>query len=847
MADPGNANTLRRGEPYSFQFPTPNITAFEESSEPASFAGGPIRHRKKRNHTNTPYTRVASSPNPNPQETHWLLNIVKKYIPQWLRDILWRTAVPTIPNTEETAMEMTSPENETITENIVQSSIEELNNAMVKREEQHQPSQLDTITKMNLKSKFNRSSSKIAARFGRRMYSNPLHRRGNIIPRKRGNYVSAREEDLLYPDEINESLSDKEQLPEIPSDWYKPFKNLAVNDSFSTSSSGTSTPSQEPDISKKSLSQGPPLKKFKSDLVPDINWFNYHPSEKKATIPSSSTSKNQNISSDDNLLKVPTVNSMVPASKPDVSETNNEVEEFSTTPLTQPRFTQIIDHTMKNEQYYSETKKKIDFSASILANTVFTSTPPTSKNTLSVSTPTQTISNLNINTSVKSVTGFGSKTPDLFSLPPKPLTSIFSAPAISKDQQEQPSKALVADSTDVEERDSVDQNVDKLEDKQKETSNVTELTVVNIETEKAETEKTELIEVQPEPEPEPYTIISVEESKDEKGNKEEKESKEEKENKDENKENKDDKDQKIVEIQRENENDENKKIQGIEEKKESEEIKDEQVNDKNKVFGGFFSSTSQAPTLASSPPTSQAPILASSPPSGSPMDIEIEMGNSNLNPQTSGLPNFHTPMSMSFDPRTFELGKLGNAFFPIDNSSTEVTSSNMPKYTKSSSFRGKNRRPGYKTGSSNLLPKTGSFDGSDTSRMMIPAESSGFDFKMEKDPLSTLSPFKFNQESTSAEPMFTTNGTTPSTFNFSSNFSSQPSANPVTFGNGFGLNLNLPETPTTTFSTINNSTSNFMSMNGDTQIFQNGTGVQKNLQSTNIGDRVIKKARKPRV
>ncbi|CAG8819450.1 16568_t:CDS:2, partial [Gigaspora margarita] len=828
MADPGNANTLRRGEPYSFPFPTPNITAFEESSEPASFAGGPIRHRKKRNHTNTPYTRVASSPNPNPQETHWLLNIVKKYIPQWLRDILWRTAVPTIPNTEDTAMEMTSPENETIAENIVQSSIEELNNAMVKREEQHQPSQLDTITKMNLKNKYNRSSSKIAARFGRRMYSNPLHRRGNIIPRKRGNYVSAREEDLLYPDEINESLSDKEQLPEIPSDWYKPFKNLAVNDSFSTSSSGTSTPSQEPDINKKSLSQGPPLKKFKSDLVPDINWFNYHPSEKKATIPSSSTSKNQNISSADNLLKVPTVNSMVPASKSDVSETNNDVEEFSTTPLTQPRFIQIIDQ-MKNEQYYSETKKKIDFSASISTNTVFTSTPPISKGTLSVSTPTQTNSNLAINTSVKSVTGFGSKTPDLFSLPPKPLTSVFSAPVISKDQQEQPSKALVADSTDVEERGSVDQNVDKPEEKQEETSNATELTVVNIEIEKAEIEKTELIEVQPEPEPEPYTIISVEESKDEKNNKEERESKEEKENKDENKENKDEKDQKIVEIQRENENnDENKKIQGIEEKKESEEVKDEQVNDKNKVFGGFYSSTSQAPTLASSPSTSQAPTLASSPSTSQAPTLASS-------PSTS-----QAPILASSPPS----GKLGNAFFPVDNSSTEVTSSNMPKYTKSSSFRGKNRRPGYKTGSNNLLPKTGSFDGSDTSRMMIPAEST-FDFKMEKDtsiipsiqPISTSSPFKFNQESTPAEPMFTTNGTTSSTFNFSSSFSSQPLPTPVTFGNGFGLSLNLPETPTTTFSTINNSPNNFMSINGDTQIFQNGTGVQKNLQSTNIGDR----------
>ncbi|CAG8696173.1 563_t:CDS:1, partial [Dentiscutata heterogama] len=558
MADPGNSNTLRRGEPYSFQLPTPNITAFEESSEPASFAGGPIRHRKKRNHTNTPYTRAASSPNPNPQETHWLLRVVKKYIPQWLRAIIWPTATPTIPNTEDTSMEITA-ENETIAENIVQSSIEELNNAMVKREEPYQPSQLDTITKMNLKSKFNRSNSKIAARFGRRMYSNPLHRRGTIIPRKRGNHVSAREEDLLYPDEINDSLSDKELSPEIPADWYKPFKNLAVNDSFSTSSSGTSTPSQEPDISKKSLSQGPPLKKFKSDLVPDVNWFNYHPSE-KVSIPASSTSKNQNISSDDNLPKVPIVSSLPPpVSKPDDSEKylNNDVEELSTTPLTLPRFAQIVDHKMKNEQYYSETKKKIDFSASISDNTVSASTPLISKDILSVSTPvskpkrsifsttpttkplfgsgsgilafnklqepsdvlsdttmlkpifesgskTQTNSNLAINTSIKSVTGFENKTLDLFSLLPKPLPSTFSVPAICKDQREQPPKAVVADSIDVEKQGSIDQNVDKLEEKQEEISNVTEPTVVNIETEKAETEKTGLIEVQPEPEP--YTI-----------------------------------------------------------------------------------------------------------------------------------------------------------------------------------------------------------------------------------------------------------------------------------------------------------------------------------------------------
>ncbi|CAG8586628.1 9040_t:CDS:1, partial [Scutellospora calospora] len=384
MADPGNANTFRRDEPYGFQLPTPNINTFEESSEQASFAGGPIRHRKKRNHTNTPYTRVASSPNPNPQETSWLLGVIKKYIPQWLRTFIWPTAIPT---TEATAMEIASTETET--ENIVQSSIEELNGAM-KREEQPQLSQLDTITKMNLKSKFNRSSSRIAARFGRRMYSNPLHRRGTI-PRKRFNHVSAREEDLLYPDEINEPLSDKEQCPEIPVDWYKPFKNLAVNDSFSTSSSGASTPSQEPDTSKKSLSQGPPLKKFKSDLVPDINWFNYHPTEKKeeksASVPSSSILKNQNMPASDNLSKVPAISSLIPVSKPSDSEPylSNNVEELSTTPLTQPKFIKIVDHSAKNDQYYSETKKMIDFS-SLNGSVSTTSTPFISKDIPSIST-----------------------------------------------------------------------------------------------------------------------------------------------------------------------------------------------------------------------------------------------------------------------------------------------------------------------------------------------------------------------------------------------------------------------------------------------------------------------------
>ncbi|CAG8774109.1 12663_t:CDS:2, partial [Racocetra persica] len=647
MTDPGNANTLRRGEPYGFQLPTPNINAFEESSEPTSFAGGPIRHRKKRNHTNTPYTRVASSPNPNPQGTHWLLNIVKKYIPQWLRSIIWPTTRPT---TEDTAMEITSTENETITGNIVQSSIEELNNAIVKREEQPQQSQLDTITKMNLKSKFNRSSSKIAARFGRRMYSNPLHRRGTI-PRKRVNHVSAREEDLLYPDEINGSLSDKEQLPEIPADWYKPFKNLAVNDSFSTSSSGTSTPSQEPDTSKKSLSQGPPLKKFKSDLVPDINWFNYHPSYKRVSIPASSTSKNQNISIDDNLPKVPVSNSSVTVSKPNDSESylKND-EELSTTPLVPPRFTQIVDHTVKNEHYYSEAKKKIDFTTNGLVSTISAFTP-ISKDILSFSTPVNKLKR------------------------------------------------------------SFNHNIDKPLEKPVETPDVTEPTVVNNEIE--ETEPTE------------------------DDNKEEEKNKDDKENMDE-------KDNERAEGQVDSEykeGEENKEVQEIEENKESEDTKDEQENkekeikeDKNKAFE-FYT------------PVSRAPTLASSPPSGSPMDID--MGNNNINQQAPGVSISTFPTQFNFG-----LGNLGNVFFN-DSSLTEVSSSNMPKHSRSSSFRGRIRRHGSHSGNEgrNLsIPKTGSFEGSDFSRMVLP-EGSSFSFELKDtttipsiQPVSTSTTFKFNQE-----------------------------------------------------------------------------------------------------
>ncbi|CAG8723141.1 10207_t:CDS:2 [Cetraspora pellucida] len=842
MTDPGNANTLKRGELYGFQLPTPNINAFEESSEPASFAGGPIRHRKKRNHTNTPYTRIASSSNPNPQETHWLLNIVKKYIPQWLRSFIWPA---TMPITEDTPMEITSTEIETITGNIVQSSIEELNNAIVKREEQPQPSQLDTITKMNLKSKFNRSSSKIAARFGRRMYSNPLHRRGTI-PRKRVNHVSAREEDLLYPDEINESLSDKEQLPEIPADWYKPFKNLAVNDSFSTSSSGTSTPSQEPEASKKSLSQGPPLKKFKSDLVPDINWFNYHPSEKRVSIPSSSTSKNQNISTDDNLPKVPFSNSLSTFSKPDDSELylKND-EEISTTPLIPPKFTQIV----KNEQYYNETKKKIDFTANGSVSNISVSTPPISKGILSVSTPvnkskrsydtvfttTPTIkpsfgpesrvvaineiqessdlfsntttpksifefenrtqsTNLAINTPFKSVTGFNGETLN-FSLPQKPLIDAFSVPPINKNQEEQPPTELIVDSTEVEDQGSVNQNIVKPQDKPEETPDVTELTVVNIEPEKRD-------------------------------NKEEEKSKDDKENKDK-------KDNERAESQGGNEykGEENKEVQEIEENKESEGTKDEQENkekevkeDKNKVFE-FYS------------PVSRMPTLASSPPSGSPMDID--MGNSNLNHQSNGVSN------PTFPTAQFNFG-LGNVFFN-DNSSTEVSSSNKPNYSRSSSFRGKNRRHGShlvvgNEGRNMSIPKTGSFEGSDFSRMMLP-EGSSFSFELQKEtttipsiqPVSTSTTFKFNQETPNAstEPLFQTNG---ATFNFQSSFPSQPFSAPVTFNFGGGLNPHLPATQPV------------FNMNGDSQVFQNGTNtnVQKNIQSNNA-DRPIAKLRRRRI
>ncbi|CAG8717270.1 6376_t:CDS:2, partial [Dentiscutata heterogama] len=239
---------------------------------------------------------------------------------------------------------------------------------------------------------------------------------------------------------------------------------------------------------------------------------------------------------------------------------------------------------------------------------------------------------------------------------------------------------------------------------------------------------------------------------------------------------------------------------------------------------GFYSSNSQVPTLASSPPSA------------------------------SGLsfPTFHT--QMLFNPQNFELGTL----FSIDNSSTEVTSSNMPKYGRSSSYRGKNRKPGYKMGGGNesrnlmSIPKTGSFEGSDSSRMMIPAEST-FDFQIEKpnipsiQPTPTSSIFKFNQEipSVPTEPMFTTNGTTSNTFNFQSSFSSQSSSTPVTFGNSFGLNLNQPETPTT-FSTVNNSSNSFMSINGSGQLFQNGTNI-KSSQPSNIDGREIRKMRKPRV
>ncbi|CAG8619581.1 3302_t:CDS:2, partial [Cetraspora pellucida] len=272
-------------------------------------------------------------------------------------------------------------------------------------------------------------------------------------------------------------------------------------------------------------------------------------------------------------------------------------------------------------------------------------------------------------------------------------------------------------------------------------------------------------------------------------------------------------------------------VQEIEENKESEGTKDEQENkekevkeDKNKVFE-FYS------------PVSRVPTLASSPPSGSPMDID--MGNSNLNHQSHGVSN------PTFPTAQFNFG-LGNVFFN-DSSSTEASSSNKPNYSRSSSFRGKNRRHGShlvvgNEGRNMSIPKTGSFEGSDFSRMMLPVGSS-FSFELQKEtttipsiqPVSTSTTFKFNQETPNAstEPLFQNNG---ATFNFQSSFPSQPFSAPVTFNFGGGLNPNLSATPPV------------FNMNGDSQVFQNGTNtnVQKNIQSNNV-DRPIAKLRKRRI
>ncbi|CAG8811454.1 21622_t:CDS:1, partial [Racocetra persica] len=82
---------------------------------------------------------------------------------------------------------------------------------------------------------------------------------------------------------------------------------------------------------------------------------------------------------------------------------------------------------------------------------------------------------------------------------------------------------------------------------------------------------------------------------------------------------------------------------------------------------------------------------------------------------------------------------------------------------------------------------------------------------------------------TSTESPFQTN---EATFSFQPAFPSQPFSAPVTFSNNFGsgLNLNHPTTPP------------IFNMNGDGQVFQNGTNtdVQKNIQSSNV-DRPIAK------
>ncbi|CAG8636367.1 12574_t:CDS:1 [Acaulospora morrowiae] len=299
MIEPGNVNS--NGETLTeFAFPALDVNSFQESAEPSPFSGGPIRHSKKRNHTNTPYTRFTNSANSSSQPTHWLSNIISKFLPGWLKDFIWPQTTQRVA-TEDTSVASSS--NLIETENIVQSSIDELHGTIVEREENHlQSSQLNAVSRSSLKVKYSRlGSSRGTAVFGGRIKSSSAQRRGTIT-RARPNHISAREEDLLYPGEMKDSLPIKNELSEIPSDWYKPFKDLTVNDSFSSFTSDTSSSSKkETHAIKKPSSKGPPLKKFKTNLVPDAHWFDYYPSEKsnsekKSTLVSKSlTSKKQPI------------------------------------------------------------------------------------------------------------------------------------------------------------------------------------------------------------------------------------------------------------------------------------------------------------------------------------------------------------------------------------------------------------------------------------------------------------------------------------------------------------------------------------------------------------------------
>ncbi|CAG8690739.1 12542_t:CDS:1, partial [Acaulospora morrowiae] len=241
-----------------------------------------------------------NSANSSSQPTHWLTNIISKFLPGWLKDFIWPQTTQRVA-TEDTSVASSS--NLTETENIVQSSIDELHGTIVEREENHiQSSQLNAVSRSSLKVKYSRlGSSRGTAVFGGRIKSSSAQRRGTIT-RARPNHISAREEDLLYPGEMKDSLPIKNELSEIPSDWYKPFKDLTVNDSFSSFTSDASSSSKkEAHAIKKPSSKGPPLKKFKTNLVPDAHWFDYYPSEKndsekKPTLVSkSTTSKKQPI------------------------------------------------------------------------------------------------------------------------------------------------------------------------------------------------------------------------------------------------------------------------------------------------------------------------------------------------------------------------------------------------------------------------------------------------------------------------------------------------------------------------------------------------------------------------